>query len=120
MVRIKLGQRGDIYPFYSMLHSQIFIVVIHVDQGIICDRNHSFARVTINAAKGSYLTHIQIVKSSQFIHSTVGSIIDALVRGDEASVETPFAASGIHLSPAYQYLQFPFIETKDNAVYRDP
>jgi hypothetical protein len=100
-----------------MLETEVVIVVVDTDECIISDGYNPLPRVTIYASEGSYLPHIEIPQACKFEEHTVGSIVDALVAANEASIEAPFATTRVHLALAYQYLQHTFVETEDNAVY---
>ena len=54
----------------------------------------------------------------EFVECALGSLVNILVGGDEASIEAPFATSGIIFSAANENLQFAFVEAEDNTVDR--
>jgi hypothetical protein len=96
--------------------TQRVVIVFHIDKCIVGHRDYAFARVTVNVTEGTYLAHEQIPKASQFEKRTTGSVIDTFVGANEASVETPFATTRVHLTPAYQNLQLTLVESEDNTV----
>ena len=93
------------------------VVVLDIDQRIVGDGDDALTWVAVDITKGTYLPHKEIPQSGELVEYAVGCIVNALVAADETSVEAPFATTGIHLSTANQDLQFPFIETEDDAVY---
>jgi hypothetical protein len=93
------------------------IIVFHIDECIIGNRNHPFTRVAVYVSKGAHLPHVEIPKSGKVVEYTVSGIIDTLVAADEASVEAPFATTRFHMPSSDENLQLTFIEAKDDTVY---
>ena len=120
MVRVKLGQFIDIHPLCPMLLTQLFAVILNIDKGIIGYRYHTFAWVSVDAAKSTDLTHIDIFHACQLMQSTFSGIVDAFFCTDEAAIETPFTPSGIHLTPTDEHLQLTLIKAEDDTVDRHP
>ena len=116
MVAIHLGNIIHIHPFHPMFLTQILVIVIDVDKGIISYTDDTLTGVAVDVAEGSHLSHKYLAQARQFVKGTVGCIVQALVAADEASVEAPFAASGIHITLADKYLQLVVGKAEDDTV----
>ena len=116
MVGEHFWQFVNVHPLHVVLLQQAAVVVLHVDERIVGNGNHTGSRVTVHIAEGSHLTHINVVESRQFEQRAVGSSIQALAVAHEASVETPCTTTGIHIAVTYQHLELVVLETEDDAI----
>ena len=120
MVRVELGQFGEVYPLQTMLFEQVLVVVFHIDECAIGHRDDSFAWVAVDFAEGSHLPHVELFQSCQIEQHAVGSFVEAFVGTDKSSVERPFAAPWVHLPAADEQLELVLVESKHDAIDRDP
>ena len=103
-----------------MLATEMVVVVVDIDKGIIGEGDDALTRVAVDISKGAYLSHIDVPQSGKFEEHAVGRFVDTLVAADEASVEAPFATTRVHLTTTDEDLQLPFVETEDDTVDRQP
>ena len=101
-----------------MIHAKLVVVVVNVDQRVVGHRNHTLARITVDAAERANLTHVDFLQSRQLEKCTVGGFIETLVAANEASVETPLATPWVQMSATDQDLQLVIVEAEDDTVDR--
>jgi hypothetical protein len=118
VVGIELGHLVEYYPFQIVFLTQTVIVVSHIDEHVVGYRDDTLSRVSVDTTEGTYLAHIECPHTGELEEHAMGGIVDALVVADEASVEAPFATTGIHLSASDEQLQVIPVEAEDDTVYR--